>query len=197
MDGYEATRRILGMDPSEVVIGLTARSSPAEKARIFAVGMTAHITKPYDPDALVRAICTAVEGEGAPDAGAFNLPRDAEGDAEARAHCVDWRTILNEQGNRGDFVDHLVSTALNNYADAPERLRSLIHAGDVDALFSFSHLLKGMMGVLHAPQVRALAGRVETAAQEGRSDTMALAGELAERMAQFIAELRRGRPALD
>jgi len=195
MDGYEAARRILAMDPSEVIIGLTAHSLPAERARVLACGMVAHVSKPYDPDELVSTIHLAVHGVGAgqPEPGCED---EANADSLGAGQCVDWAAILEEQGERVEFVDQLVRSALKNYGDAPQTLRALLDASDLDALFSFSHLLKGMMGVLHAPRVRALAARVEMAAQEERTDVTVLTAELADRMEEFIAELRAGCPGV-
>lgn len=106
--------------------------------------------------------------------------------------CVDWATIFEEQGERVEFVDQLVRSALKNYGDAPQTLRELIATGDLDSLFSFSHRLKGMMGVLHAPRIRALAAGAEAAAHARQSDAADRARELADGMDQFIADLRAG-----
>jgi len=61
MDGYEATRCILAGAHAPPIIGLTAHALAEEHARILAVGMVAHLTKPVKEDELVSAILQAMQ----------------------------------------------------------------------------------------------------------------------------------------
>jgi PAS domain S-box-containing protein len=56
MDGYEAAKLILSMAPNLPIIGQTAHASTEERERCFASGMVGHVTKPIDPQLLVRTI---------------------------------------------------------------------------------------------------------------------------------------------
>ncbi len=58
MDGYEAARRILSVDPTLPVIGLTAHAFGDALAACNAAGMVAHVSKPYD---LRKLVSTMVE----------------------------------------------------------------------------------------------------------------------------------------
>ena len=192
MDGYEAARQILAMDPSQVIIGLSSHSLETERARILAAGMVAHVSKPYEPDMLLETMLSSIQGEAQADEWpAPSVAQPAGGECRA-GQCMDWTTILAENPGRAEFVGKLTRAALKNYGDAPQRLRSLHEAGDLEALFGYAHVLKGMMGVLHAPGVRALAARTEAAAREGSADALALSLELADGMELFIADLRAG-----
>ncbi len=53
MDGYDATRAMLALDPSLPVIGLTAHAMPEERERCIAAGMVDHLAKPVDVEQLV------------------------------------------------------------------------------------------------------------------------------------------------
>ena len=56
MDGYEATRQILEIDPRLPVIGLTAHALAQDEQKCLEAGMLAHMTKPCEPDDMVRRI---------------------------------------------------------------------------------------------------------------------------------------------
>ncbi|HET9644108.1 MAG TPA: PAS domain S-box protein [Burkholderiaceae bacterium] len=56
MDGYEATRRMLAIDPDLPVVGLTAHAMPEERERCLAAGMVDHLAKPVEVEQLVRVV---------------------------------------------------------------------------------------------------------------------------------------------
>ncbi len=56
MDGYEAARRILSIDATLPIIGLTAHAFGDALAACDAAGMVAHVSKPYDLRKLVSAM---------------------------------------------------------------------------------------------------------------------------------------------
>ena len=56
MDGLEATRQIVHLAPGVPIIALTAHALPDERKRCLDAGMVDHLTKPIDPDNLVKAV---------------------------------------------------------------------------------------------------------------------------------------------
>ncbi len=79
MNGHQATRRVLEIDPGLPVIGQTAHAFAEEKEACHASGMVGHIAKPIDPEALVELILRharkSASGNGSSRPG--NLPRAA------------------------------------------------------------------------------------------------------------------------
>lgn len=78
LGGYEATEIIRGLAPMLPVIAQTAHAFASERERCEQAGMKAHLTKPFDPEVLIRtvhqfsttpaAVTTAPEyGVGQPD----------------------------------------------------------------------------------------------------------------------------------
>jgi PAS domain S-box-containing protein len=60
MDGYEATRRILELAPDLPIIGQTAHAFGEDRDKCLAIGMSGHIAKPIDPQALVKLILKVI-----------------------------------------------------------------------------------------------------------------------------------------
>lgn len=56
MDGFEATARMLEIAPGLPIIGQTAHAFLDERDKCLAAGMVDQITKPIDPDLLVRVV---------------------------------------------------------------------------------------------------------------------------------------------
>jgi len=56
MDGMTATRQLKVVAPQLPVIALTAHALPDERQRCFDAGMVSHLTKPIDPEQMVRVV---------------------------------------------------------------------------------------------------------------------------------------------
>jgi CheY-like chemotaxis protein len=56
MDGMTATRKLKVMAPQLPVIALTAHALPDERQRCFEAGMVSHLTKPIDPEQMIRVV---------------------------------------------------------------------------------------------------------------------------------------------
>jgi CheY-like chemotaxis protein len=55
LNGYEVARQIKAAVPGRIrLIALTAYGQPADKQRAFEAGFDVHLTKPADPEELVR-----------------------------------------------------------------------------------------------------------------------------------------------
>jgi CheY-like chemotaxis protein len=65
MDGYELLQHVRELAPEDggeaPVIALTARSGAEEQQKALEAGFARFLTKPVDPDRLVREICNVLE----------------------------------------------------------------------------------------------------------------------------------------
>lgn len=66
LDGWEATRRIKGMEETELIpiIALTSHAMSGDRKKTLQAGCDEYETKPVDLDRLLRKIRALVESEG-------------------------------------------------------------------------------------------------------------------------------------
>ena len=189
MDGIEATRRLRELAPSLPVIGQTAHAMREEQDRCRAAGMIAVLTKPIELEPLVAGLLEQTRGLPLRHLEPAQAP-----EARIAPRTVDWRALNERFKSRASLIDRLVATALAAHASAPERLKSLVEAGDLPTIGLVAHSLKGMAGNLCAWEIEQLAGRVEQAAKSGSGTAPRLALELAAAMEQFLETLGAGAP---
>jgi len=169
MDGYEATRLIrseLGLDRLPV-LALTAGALEEERQRAVAAGMNDFLTKPLDPEILVRALRTAVEAaRGKP----LQLPRGVP----APQLPPDWPDIAgvdgqdaaNRLGQDGALFLRMLERLLREFGAARF---SETDASDErgEELLARLHKLRGSAGLLGVRDVHRLAGEGENALRAG------------------------------
>ena len=64
-DGYGLLRRLRALPEGERIpaIALTAYARPEDRAKALAAGFRAHLSKPLDPESLLRELSRAVEDQ--------------------------------------------------------------------------------------------------------------------------------------
>jgi HPt (histidine-containing phosphotransfer) domain-containing protein len=192
LDGYDATRRIrLELQLKDLpIIALTAGALSSERERAAAAGMDGYITKPFDAQALVRAILRHARAAGRHQAGPIGAepaaqPPTAEPWPEIEGiDAPDARKRLN-----GDFG--LFSSMLRRLLNEFSSIENLMPAPDAAALTAQAgrmHKLRGSAGMLGAKAVQQLAGEAEAACN---ASDLARAAELAQHLAAQLQQLDR------
>ena len=185
MDGHEAIRQIRKQPQfaSLPVVALTAGALLRERTKALALGMNDFLTKPFDPDNLVRVVRQQVEqSRGAP------LGTSARPEPQRESH---WPTIegidsADVRARLSDDLDIFLSSLrrlLDEFAEwqAPPTIPATAVARD--ALSGSIHKLAGSSGVIGARRIHELAKTIEqhlrTARDEGLMDQLeALSREL-------------------
>jgi CheY-like chemotaxis protein len=192
MDGYEATRRILALDPALPVVGLTAHALQSERQRCLDAGMVAHVAKPVELATLLSAVARYSRRGGG--AAVAQTPAAASGGAApeetAALDRIDWSDLLGRYAGRGDFLQRLVSAVLRTSADQPAQLRACTREGDLAKVAFIAHGLKGTAGGILPVPFQKLAAVAERAARDGDEAAPRLAGELADALEALLRELR-------
>ena len=172
LDGVAATQAIRRAQAPAgrrtPIVALTAHALKGERERLLESGMDDYLSKPFDPDELVRMVERHGPSGGEPQAlddPAAAAPADG---ASAVVNPVyDHKKALAGALGDGAFLDEMVRALA---ADTPESLRelaALVHDGDMAAAGRAAHRLKGAVGNFPAGASMAAAHRLEAACDAG------------------------------
>ncbi len=169
MDGYTATKLIRAQPRLDGVpiIAMTAHALVEERQNCLDAGMSDHVTKPIDPDALLATLLR------------WAKPRQAAIGEETKPTMTRDEIVLPEiegvdlegglkrvVGNKRLYRDLLVQFA-SKQADAPAQIVAAIESGDQKLAERIAHTVKGVAGNLGLQQVTAAAERLEKAIRHG------------------------------
>ena len=199
MDGYEATSHMRILAPKVPVIGLTAYALAEEREKCLLAGMVGHVTKPIDPQELIRTIRHALHmSDRAATAIVQTTPasheratdiRDAKAPAVDSAGLIDWSYLEQWVGAKPGRLERFVQAAFNDQIDKPGRLRSAAAASDASEIRAIAHGLRSVAGNLRAQQLMKEATEVETLAREDQARGCIAGEHLAATTEEFLAEL--------
>ena len=194
VDGNEATRRIreelqLTMLP---IVALTAGALVVERQRALEAGMNDFISKPFDPQALIRKVRRLVEKARGEPISMVILDAQPARDAENRPKLmpsIDAGIVQQMFGEDLLLFKSLLLRLLQEYTDfaVPIRVPSddqVMHA----RLMGRAHKLKGSAGMIGATEIVRLAGATEKALQKRRPADVVEG--LLVRLASALATLR-------
>lgn len=99
---------------------------------------------------------------------------------------IDMPALQGQYKQRQSFVVKLLALMLESHAEVPAKLRQVVSAGDLPALASEAHRMKGAMVMVHAMPVLLRIGEIEQAAKTGNPDAFEAAEEYAVILEQFL-----------
>jgi PAS domain S-box-containing protein len=173
LDGNEATRRIRSeLNESNLpIVALTAGALVGERQRALDAGMNDFISKPLDPQALIRKVRRlAEEFRRAPvPMVLLDAKRTAGVAASPFISCVDAGVVQRMFGDDLDLFKFLLRRMLRDFADFA--LPIAVPGDDQvrrEELLARAHKLKGSAGLLGAAKVMRLAGATEAALNDSR-----------------------------
>jgi CheY-like chemotaxis protein len=205
MDGLEAAREIRklsGLRGQVPIIALTADAIPEHRPGFFAAGVNAVVVKPVVWRELGEQIDSLVGGAGVA-AGMSRTPSRAElaeiadsvagGQPVPAADPILNEAILDELSATLGVaaVTNMLPTFVTNMVDYRDRLARAVASGDLEEVKRAAHAMKGLAAQFGAPQVSAIARRIE---QEATSipDVAGVLGALGAAVAA-TAQAIRGR----
>jgi two-component system, sensor histidine kinase and response regulator len=173
LDGNEVTRRIrreLRLDALPIV-ALTAGALLGERQRSLDAGMNDFVSKPFDPQVLIRKVRRLVElARGEPIPMVFDDTRSvSEKAARPFLRSVDAGVVQQMFGDDLALFKSLLARMLRDFADLSLPIAISLHDRDAcRRLTDRAHKLKGSAGMIGATNVMRYAGAVERALQDSR-----------------------------
>jgi len=193
LDGHEATRRIRGELQLNLlpIVALTAGALVGERQRALESGMNDFVSKPFDPQVLIRKVRRLVEGaRGAPIPMYILDTKPAGPVADRRLMAsIDAGVVQQMFGDDLSLFKSLLTRMLAEFADFA--LPIAVSPGDQTNLGRIqgrAHKLKGSAGMIGATRIMRLAGAVEAALQDGR--TMDVVERILKQLAAALTTLR-------
>lgn len=189
MNGLEAIREIR-RDPywkNLPVIALTAQARVEDQRASLEAGMSAHLTKPLDEQALYLRLAQFIS---AVDSGG---PVVAEiSDSLAESYDADLDKLAHRFGGSTDRLQRFLSGFLRDLGDMEAVFDLLMSQGDIAAIAEFAHRVKGGVGYVKADALFSMAGSVEHAARRGdRAAVDAAAPEFRGLMRDCVERVQR------
>ncbi|MEW4454600.1 ammonium transporter [Bremerella sp. JC817] len=176
MDGFEATRKIRHLAETTLaslenlpIVALTAQAIKGDQERCMAAGMNDYVMKPVNRQELIQTILKQL------DLRAVDTPRPLSA-SEPPADMIDveQQISLDELRERCGEDEDLVRRVLQKFAAKAKSeidvLQQHIQAGRIDQVVQVAHSLKGMAANVAARSVSEVAGSIELAAREQRTD---------------------------
>ncbi len=177
MGGLEATSRIRATQHGAAVpiVALTANAMASDKEKYMVAGMVDFVSKPIDPDELLRVLVYWIAPRSGADVAPSNavpfVPVKPNEPLEAMPAFIEgldqaagMRRVMGKQ--------HRYLSMLRAFADAqadlPQAIAQALHANDLTTATRLAHTLKSLAGNIAASEVARLAGAME---ETLRSDT--------------------------
>ncbi len=196
MDGFATTAAIRRSPVLKniPVIAMTAHAMTGDREKGFAAGMNDYVTKPVDPDALIRTLAKWIDYEKAPSPGMqqdvpvtpkprVKLPASLDGiDIE--------KGIARVGGNRRLYRDLLIKFR-TGYADAATQIGERMENGALDEARRLAHSIKSVAGNLGAEDLSGAAGDLESAVfQDGADASPRAIDVFARELQQVVSALQ-------
>ena len=200
MDGLEATRRLRQVASLTTlpVIALTAGALAQERERALQAGMNDFLSKPLEPEALIRTVRQQVErvrGTPLPWVSA-PAPRQSS-DAWPMVEGIDTESAAARLNHDAPLFLKMLGWIGTEFADleaisSPEQVA--LHLADPTSRTSLRdrvHKLRGSAGTLGAQQVHATASATEVALTDHNGEEIACVLALSQALRQLIAASQR------
>ncbi|TVO51889.1 response regulator [Denitromonas halophila] len=189
MGGFEATAKLREREAvtgrHTPIIAMTAHAMPGDRERCLAAGMDDYVAKPVQPTSLAAALAAIVSGDQRV------VHREAAAAVASRPlTAFDQDTLLANLGGDRELMMQLAALYLDDEIALRESLKIACSGGDLQAIHSAVHGLKGAVANFSADSAMAAASALESVCRNGETE------RLDHAITQFNAELDRFAEAL-
>jgi len=173
MDGYEATRLIRKSEPAGYlpILAMTAHAMREERQKCLDSGMNDHVTKPIDPEHLIKTLVKWIKPIAGSVTGVTVSLTESEDETALPESLpgIDLHSALKRlRGNQG-LLRKLMLDFADNQCNAVHEIRTSLSNDNMEQSIRLAHSLKGVAGNLSANAVFEAAGTLEGALRSGES----------------------------
>ncbi|MBF0111649.1 MAG: response regulator [Desulfamplus sp.] len=176
MDGLEATRKIrCEKNMIDIpIIAMTAHAMAGDRQKSLNAGMNGHISKPVDPIELYNVLSQFIGDKDADaihaDEGlnlnsSFNhLEKRVDIISDFAFKPIQWidhKTAIKRLNNKPEMFINVLKDFKKDYADEPERLKSLFRDSNFVDIQMRAHTLKGIAGYMGADELLYKSAKLE------------------------------------
>jgi CheY-like chemotaxis protein len=183
MDGFQATAAIRaaqrGTGRHTPIIALTARAMKGDQERCLAAGMDDYVSKPVQPEDLLRALGRCVPASAEESDRACRV-RDAAEDA------LDAAALLTRVKGNVKLLVEILRLCPAEFARLMDELETAVARQDARRIQFGAHALKSTLGSLSAAPAYATALRLEQMGQTGNLDRVEEAFRLLQEQVQRV-----------
>jgi PAS domain S-box-containing protein len=185
MDGLQATEIIRKAGKDMPIVAMTAQAMKSEQQRCFAVGMNDHLTKPFEPEELLRRLKRWLSAAPA---------RAGAGRAGAQSETLDRAAMVERFKGDEHKVDLLLGALQRDLTQNRQSLHEALEGRNRALAGRVAHSLKGLTGFFQVNQLRRAAADLNEALS-GRRDWMPAARVLEEIAASTLTQLTAAQSA--
>ncbi len=194
MDGYTATKLIRAQSSLNglPIIAMTAHALVEERQKCLEAGMSDHVSKPIDPDALLSTLLRWAKPRQVVAAGTETRPAKAKDDTTLpEIEGVDLEDGLRRVvGNKRLYRDLLVQFAAKQ-ANAATQISDAMQSGDRELAQRIAHTVKGVAGNIGLPEVFHAAKSLETSIRAGGALNQQMLEAFAQALGRQIEAIRQ------
>ena len=197
MDGYEATRIIRDYfrnnGISTPIVAMTAHAMAGDREKSIEAGMQDHVTKPIDPDELYQTLIRLIKPGQRPVPSHLLASRQEEPqelDAVPAIDHVDTVLGLRRVSGNISLYCSMLGKFVEKHQSIIRELSEALDNDDPDTARRTVHSLKSVAGNIGAVELQELAGTLEQALHEERSDFHELAFRLKNALVEVAGSIQ-------
>ncbi|MDL1963170.1 MAG: response regulator [Deltaproteobacteria bacterium] len=197
MDGFEATRTILGnaSETQPPIIAMTANAMAGDREKCLDAGMSDHVAKPIEPKILFETLVKWIPAGERESVSPMTPPEESTAEKTALPECLDGIDIeigLRRTGGNQTLYSDLLKDFVKDHGKDHQAIVDALVRNDIKLAHRTAHTLKGVAGGIGAMALYESAKKVETELKEGKSRVFEpLIENLARDLRWVIEDLQR------